>query len=202
MCGFAPNPKSIRSHFKCYEFTPRPAGTSAAPGDKRTQTSQKRQPTPGRFDRLPDTRHPWIFRRDARLSHPIAVLRLVAIGLAIPPRRALLSGTRNASRFPQNPWATGMYPFSPADGRSQSVSDQWLRSGPIAQSCSTGLCSFGNGSHGKGVLIRLWRTGATYQEHHSGSFISRGTEDSGYGLLRASKGSPYSRLRYVSPSDP
>jgi|GEM_PF-3347100 len=95
--------------------------------EKRTSGERAtRIPTaPGRFNRLPDTHHPWIFRRDARLSHPIAVLRLVAIGL-----RALLSGTRNAPRFPQNPRAMGIHPFSPADRRSQSVSDMSNNSDP------------------------------------------------------------------------
>ena len=55
-----------------------------------------------------NTRHIWIFRRDARLSHPIAALRLLAIEPAITRRRALLSGTIDAPRLPQNPYATGM----------------------------------------------------------------------------------------------
>ena len=56
------------------------------------------------------TRHTWVFGRDARLSHPIAALRLLAIGLAITRRRALLSGTRDAPRFPENPCTKGISP--------------------------------------------------------------------------------------------
>ena len=40
------------------------------------------------------TRHTLFFGLDARLSHPIAALRLLAIELAIARRRALLSGNR------------------------------------------------------------------------------------------------------------
>ena len=57
---------------------------------------------------LRDTRHTWIFRRDARLSHPIAALRLLAIEPAITRRRALLSSTSDAPRLPKNPCATGI----------------------------------------------------------------------------------------------
>jgi len=57
------------------------------------------------------TRHTRIFRRDARRSHPIAALRLVAIGqgLAIPPRRALLSGTISTPRLPKYSRATSIF---------------------------------------------------------------------------------------------
>ena len=55
-----------------------------------------------------DTRHMWILRRDARLWHPVAALRLLAIEPAIPRRRSLLSGAIDAPRLPKNPHATGM----------------------------------------------------------------------------------------------
>jgi len=55
------------------------------------------------------TRHTWIFRRDARRSHPIAALRLVAIGPGSPPRRALLSGTISTPRLPKYSRATGIF---------------------------------------------------------------------------------------------
>ena len=45
-----------------------------------------------------DTRHTRIFRREARLSRPIAALRLLPIEPAITRRRALLSGTIDAPR--------------------------------------------------------------------------------------------------------
>jgi hypothetical protein len=47
------------------------------------------------------TRRTRIFSRDARLSHPIAALRLLAIGQAITRRRALLSGTIDTPRSPK-----------------------------------------------------------------------------------------------------
>jgi hypothetical protein len=54
------------------------------------------------------TRHPWIFRRDARPSRPIAASRLLAIGPAIARRRALRSDTIDAPRLPKKPCAMGI----------------------------------------------------------------------------------------------
>ena len=62
------------------------------------------------------TRHTRVFGRDARLSHPIAALRLLPIEPAITRRRALLSGAIDAPRFPENPHATGISPVGRSIG--------------------------------------------------------------------------------------
>jgi hypothetical protein len=44
------------------------------------------------------SRHTWILRRDARRWRPIAALRLLPVGPAMPRRRALRSRPIDASR--------------------------------------------------------------------------------------------------------
>ena len=59
------------------------------------------------------TRHKQVFRRDARSRRPPAALRLLAIGAAMPRRRALPANARNAPRLPENLFATGILGAKP-----------------------------------------------------------------------------------------
>ena len=51
-----------------------------------------------------------VYRRDARLSRSPAALRLLAIGAAMPRRRALPANPSDAPRLPQNLFAMGILP--------------------------------------------------------------------------------------------